>query len=279
MNTKYLIMTCLWLFVAIYGRAQTKKIVLLHTNDTHSQIEPLDSTDCSHPDKGGIARRQAYVESVRASERNVLVLDAGDFSQGTIYYNIFGGQMEIECMNLIGYDAATLGNHEFDSGLENLRKMLRKARFPIVCTNYDVSTTCLKKWIKPYHIIHTDGLRIGIIGLGVRLEGIVQQKNCRGIKFIRPYEIAEKTALFLKEKKKCDLVVCLSHLGLDKNTYNDRELAAKTSNIDVILGGHSHVFMQSPEWVENVRGHKVLVSQAGEKGVLVGRVDIEMASE
>ncbi len=279
MKTRFFIIVFLWLFLANFSQAQIKKVVLLHTNDTHSQIEPLDTTDSKYPDRGGISRRQAYVENIRISEKNVLVFDAGDFSQGTIYYNIFGGQVEIECMNRIGYDAVTLGNHEFDSGLENLRKMLRKARFSVVCTNYDVSTTCLKKWVKPFHIIQTDGLRIGVIGLGVCLEGVVQQKNCRGIKFIPPYEIAEKTALFLKEKKKCDLVVCLSHLGLDPKTYNDRDLAKKTTGIDVILGGHSHVFMKTPELMENARGRKVLVSQAGEKGVLIGRVDIVFSSK
>lgn len=279
MNIKYLFTIYLLLFLSINGYSQTKKIVLLHTNDTHSHIEPLDSTDHSYPNCGGIALRQAYVENVRASEKNVLVFDAGDFSQGTIYYNIFGGQIEIECMNMIGYDAVTLGNHEFDSGLENLRKILLKAQFPVVCTNYDVSKTCLKKCIKPYHIIKKGRLRIGIIGLGTRLEGIVQKKNYNGINFIDPYEIAERTALFLKEKKKCDLIVCLSHLGLDKNSFNDSDLAKKTSAIDIILGGHTHTFMEAPEFVENARGHKVLISQAGENGVLVGRVDITFSSE
>lgn len=268
------------LILTISCLAQTKKIIILHTNDTHSHIEPLDSNDSSYPNKGGIARRQVYVESVRASEKNVLVFDAGDFSQGTIYYNFFKGQLDIECMNRIGYHAVTLGNHEFDSGLKHLESVLRKAKFPVICTNYDVSKTNLKKLIKPYHIIRINGLRIGIIGLGIHLEGIVQHKNYQGIRFLHPYEIAEEMALFLKEKKKCDLIVCLSHLGLNKENnrvYNDRELAAKTSSIDIIISGHSHVFMKEPEFIKNARGHKVLVSQAGEKGIFIGRIDITFA--
>lgn len=280
MNTRYFIIICLLLSLTISSLAQTKKIVILHTNDTHSHIEPLDSNDSSYPNRGGIARRQAYVESVRASEKNVLVLDAGDFSQGTIYYNFFKGQLDIECMNQIGYNATTLGNHEFDSGLKHLEGILRKAKFPAICTNYDASMTNLKNLIKPYHIIKINGVRIGIIGLGIRLEGIVQHKNYQGIRFIEPYKIAEETAQFLKGKKKCDLVVCLSHLGLNKESnsiYNDRELAAKTASIDIIISGHSHVFMKEAEFIENTLGHRVIVSQAGEKGIFIGRIDIILA--
>lgn len=274
---KYIALFLVLMLFASQVPAQIKKLTILHTNDTHSRIEPVDKSDKSYPDMGGVARRQAYIESIRDSVENVLLFDSGDFSQGTPFYNIFKGKVEIESMNMMGYNAGTLGNHEFDFGLDNLEELIEEADFPFVCTNYDFSKTGLKKLVKPYLIINIDGIRVGVIGLGTKPEGMIQQKNYLGMEFLEPYGVAEKTASYLKNRKKCDIVVCLSHLGMDcgvSNEHCDRTLAERTSSIDVILGGHSHTFMEEPEYIENAAGKKVVVLQNGKNGVFVGRVDI-----
>lgn len=278
---KYLLLVAL-MFVILPLSAQDKKIVILHTNDTHSRIEPLDSTDEVYPGLAGIARRKAFVEKVRQEEKNVLVFDSGDFSQGTPFYNVFKGEVEIKMMNEVGYTAGTFGNHEFDFGLENLEKLVREADFPFVCTNYDFSDTNLKKLVKPYLVMKIDGVKVGIIGLGTKPEGMIQEKNYKGMKFIEPYEIAEKTASYLKNKKKCDIVICLSHLGLNcggNNIHCDRELVKNTSSIDVVLGGHSHSFLEEPIMVENAEGREIPVAQMGKQGANVGRIDIELKKD
>lgn len=278
---KYLLLVAL-MFVILPLSAQDKKIVILHTNDTHSRIEPLDLTDEVYPGLAGIARRKAFVEKVRQEEKNVLVFDSGDFSQGTPFYNVFKGEVEIKMMNEVGYTAGTFGNHEFDFGLENLEKLVKEADFPFVCTNYDFSDTNLKKLVKPYLIMKIDGVKVGIIGLGTKPEGMIQEKNYKGMKFIEPYEIAEKTASYLKNKKKCDIVICLSHLGLNcggNNIHCDRELVKNTSSIDVVLGGHSHSFLEEPIMVENAEGREIPVAQMGKQGANVGRIDIELKKD
>lgn len=257
--------------------AQTVKITILHTNDTHSRIEPLDKNDPYNPNLAGVVRRKALVDSIRAIERNVLVFDSGDFSQGSPYYSVFHGDVEIEMMNEIGYDAATFGNHEFDFGLDNLKRLTLMADFPMVCTNYDFSNTVLKDIVKPYYIINIDGVRIGLIGLGTRPEGMIQEKHYVGMKFIEPYEIAERTAAYLKKKKRCDIVICLSHLGMycvGNNIHCDTDLIANTKSIDVVLGGHSHTYMKGPEFIKNAEGREIPVSQMGKNGNYVGRMDI-----
>lgn len=272
-----MILLTVFLLISASVWGQTKTITILHTNDTHSRIEPTDKSDSKFPDMGGIARRKAYIEKIRNEEENVLLFDSGDFSQGTPYYNIFKGDVEVECMNILGYNACTLGNHEFDFGLDNLKRLVEEAEFTVICTNYDFSNTVLKGMVKPYKIIILDKIRIGVIGLGTDPEGMIQQKNYGKMKFTDPYDIAEKTAAYLKKKKKCDIVVCLSHLGMEcegNNRHCDRELATRSSNIDIILGGHSHTFMKNPEYVKNAAGNKVLISQMGKNGVYVGRIDI-----
>lgn len=271
------IIICMLLSVCMQLSAQTKTITILHTNDTHSRIEPLEMSDRNYPDKGGIARRKAYIDKVRKENKNVLLFDCGDFSQGTPYYNILKGEVEIECMNRLGYNAGTFGNHEFDFGMDNLKKLVKEADFPFVCTNYDFSGTELKNLVRPYAVLKINGIRIGVIGLGTAPEGMIQEKNYKGMKFIEPYGIAEKTASYLKNEKKCDIIICLSHLGMEcegNNRHCDRELAARTSSIDIILGGHSHTFMEKPEIIKNAAGREVTVSQMGKNGVFVGRIDI-----
>ena len=263
---------------AVPSVGQVVELTILHTNDTHSRIEPFDATDPSYPDMGGAARRNAYFAQVRTEKENVLLFDCGDFSQGTPFYSVFKGEVEVELMNEMGYDAATLGNHEFDFGLDNLRKLIEEADFPFVCTNYDFSRTKLRRLVKPYLIIKKAGLRIGVIGLGACPDGLVQAKNYAGMKFVPPYGIAERTARYLKERKRCDVVICLSHLGMDCSAnlpYCDRELVGSTSSIDLVLGGHSHTYMAAPEYVENAEGCAVPVMQLGKNGVYAGRFDLK----
>lgn len=253
-----------------YSIAQ-KKLVILHTNDTHSRIEPLPETDKTAPDKGGVVRRATFVDEIRRENKNVLLLDAGDFLQGTPYFNLFKGKVEVEAMNLMKYDAATIGNHEFDYGLDVLEDVARKANFPIVSSNYDFSATALANFIKPYTIIKKDGVRIGILGLGISPRGLIATNNYGGMKFLDPIATANRVAKELRETHKCDMVVCISHLGYT----NDLKLAESTRNIDLILGGHSHTYLKEPKVRKNADNKDVLIYQTSGRGVFVGKIDVE----
>jgi 5'-nucleotidase len=255
-----------------------KTLTLLHTNDVHSRIEPVspESANQRSAGKGGFLRVAAYIGQVKKETPDVLVFDCGDFSQGTPYYNLFKGDVEIQLMNAIGYDAGTIGNHEFDFGLDNMARLFNMANFPIVCANYDVKGTVLEKLVKPYIIIKRNGFKIGVLGLGTKLSGMVQSFNYEGVLYMDPYEAANKAAAALK-KKGCDLVVCLSHLGFQggaKDPVCDVELAKNTRNIDIILGGHSHTFIEEPVIHKNQEGKDVYITQMGNSGIFVGRVDI-----
>lgn len=265
------------LCIAIPVFAQ-KTLTILHTNDVHSRIEAVspDSPNPATAGKGGFLRIAAYVDQVRKETANVLVFDSGDFSQGTPYYNMFKGEVEIQLMNIIGYDAGTIGNHEFDFGLDNMARLFRMAKFPVVCANYDVKGTVLEPVVKPYVILEKYGLKIGVFGLGTKLSGMVQRNNYGDVTFNDPYESADKVAKELK-KKGCDLIICLSHLGFTasaKDPVCDIELVKNTRNIDVVLGGHSHTFIEEPVCYKNRDGKDVYISQMGNSGVFVGRVDI-----
>ena len=256
----------------------TKTLTILHTNDIHSRIEPIDSrsADMVSAGKGGYLRIASYVEETKKENPTVLLFDCGDFSQGTPYYNLFRGEVEIEMMNIIGYDAGTIGNHEFDYGLKNMANLFRMANFPIVCCNYDVKGTVLEGLVKPYIILKKNGLKIGILGVGTKLEGMVQADKYAGLTYEDPYEKANETAEILK-KKGCDLVICLSHLGLrpsSKDPVCDINLAKESRNIDIILGGHSHTLMEEPAIYQNMDGQDVYISQMGRSGIFVGRLDL-----
>lgn len=255
-----------------------KTLTILHTNDVHSRIEAVDaaSPDRRAAGKGGFLRIAAYVDQVRKENPNVLVFDSGDFSQGTPYYNLFKGEVEVELMNTIGYDAGTIGNHEFDFGLDNLARLFGMANFPIVCANYDVKGTVLEHLVKPYVIIEKNGLKVGVFGLGTQLSGMVKADDYGGVVYNDPYKTANKTAAELK-KQGCDLVVCLSHLGFTgtaTNPVNDVDLIRHTRNIDLVLGGHSHTYIDEPLFEKNLDGKAVYLTQMGKSGVYVGRVDI-----
>jgi len=251
-------------------------LVILHTNDTHSQLEPYGSDDPYNAGKAGVVRREALIRMVRAQSPNVLVLDAGDFVQGTPYFNMFKGEAEIRLLNEIRLDAVTLGNHEFDNGIPALAAMLKKKNFPVICTNYDFSKTALRRLVKPWLIIERGGLRIGIVSANVSPFGLISTANFEGMNYTEPYEAVESRAAWLKENKKCDLVICLSHLGYDNEGKDpdDLHLAEKSSNIDVIIGGHSHTFLKTPTLLVNQKCDTVIVNQVGKGGIYVGRLDL-----
>ena len=266
------------MLLSIVAYAQ-KQIVILHTNDTHSQIVPVPkyenegNTSC----RGGFVRRVAVVNEERKKEPDLLLFDSGDFSQGSTYYTLFRGEVEVGLMNMMGYDAATLGNHEFDFGIENLARVAKMAKFPLVCANCDFTGTMCEGLIKPYVIIKRKGLKIGVIGLAPKIQGLVMQQNIQGVKYLDPYTTANEIARKLKEDEKCDLVVCLSHLGWDlKPRPDDAQLIAATRNIDIVLGGHSHTYMEHLEWVNNIDGKPVPTEQNGRLGAYVGRIVMKL---
>jgi 5'-nucleotidase len=254
---------------------KTKKITILYTNDTHSRIEPFASNDKKFAYLGGYARRTSYINQVRKEEKNVLLFDAGDVFQGTPYFNFFHGELEFELMSLMGYNAMTLGNHEFDGGIEGLNFALTYARFDILSANYDFSETILKDKVQPYKIFTVDGIKVGVFGLGVALQGMVSPVNYGKIVYQDPLQKAAETAFLLKKTKKCDLVVCLSHLGF---SYEDKQvsdvvLAKQSKNIDLIIGGHTHTFLDKQSVFKNSDGEDVIITQTGWGGTRIGRVD------
>ena len=262
--------------VSVFAQ-QKMKLVILHTNDTHSQIEPTEKSTLRTSDMGGYARRMGVINQIREKEKNVLLVDAGDFSQGTPYFNFFNGRVEIEGMNRMKYDAGTLGNHEFDNGMDTLAVILKNAKFPEVNSNYKLENTPLKGMIKPYIVLVKNGLRIGILGLGVNPKSLIFEKNYKGLEYIDPVLKANEISTLLKKKEKCDVIICLSHLGADtaKMEVNDFEIAHKTRYIDVIIGGHSHSMITNTN-EKNAVGKPVVIAQMGKSGLFLGRVDLEM---
>lgn len=257
--------------------ARARKITILHTNDQHSRIEPFDSSYTRNPNQGGFARRASLIQQIRSQESNVLLLDSGDIFQGTPYFNFFGGELEFRLMSMMGYDASTMGNHDFDNGLEGFLKVQPNARFPFICSNYDFTNTILDGKTENYRIFNKNGIRVGLFGVGIQLEGLVGKKNFGETKYLDPVEIAQHYADFLRKDKKCDLVICLSHIGYEYRDTPEKIcdilLAQRTDNIDLILGGHTHTFLKEPVSLSNRQGKTVLVNQVGWAGLLLGRID------
>jgi 5'-nucleotidase len=226
----------------------------------------------------GVARRSTLINKIRKEEEHLLLLDAGDMFQGTPYFNLFGGKLELDLMTKLGYDAGTFGNHEFDNGLNGLVKYLDHAKFPFLTANYDFKGTVLEGKTQDYTIFHKGGIKIGVFGLGVDIEGLVDPNNFKGMKYLDPIEVSNKVVRILKEKHKCDLVICLSHLGYqyENDKVSDLILAAKTSDIDLIIGGHTHTFLNEPTLVTNLKGTKTVVNQVGFAGINLGRIDFIM---
>lgn len=263
---------------AMEASAKGKRIVILHTNDTHSCVYPLNSNlaDTMLAGRGGFVRRAVMVKAERKKNPALLLLDSGDFSQGSSYYTLFKGDVEVGLMNMMGYDAAAIGNHEFDFGLDNMARLFKKAEFPIVCANYDFTDTVLEGVVKPYTIIKRDGVKIGVFGLSPRLDGLVLAELCAGVRYNDPVKAANDVARLLKEKEKCDIVVCLSHLGWDILGTDDTEMMPLTRNIDIVLGGHSHTYFEQMEYVDNLDGKPVPNDQNGKHGIYVGRIVVDL---
>jgi 5'-nucleotidase len=275
-----LLFTLIILLIAVLPSAgQEKSLVILHLNDTHSRIEPFPENARRNAGEGGMERIYNYVQTVRQESGNVLLFHCGDQVQGTPYFNFFNGETEIAIANLFGYDAVCLGNHEFDNGVDFLASMIRRAKFPVVATNLDFTGTPMEGLTKKHHIIEKDGLKIGIIGLTIDFEGLVSKSNSQGVKYLDPVETANQTAGFLKNEKRCDIIVVLSHLGYypGENKPGDTQLAEKSRNIDIILGGHTHTFMEKPVLCRNLDGKTVVINQTGAYGIFVGRVDIDFS--
>lgn len=268
------------LLVMSIGRttAQDKQLVILHTNDTHSTIMPLNPnlSDKNFAGRGGFLRRVEFLRQQRAENPDLLLFDSGDFSQGSPYYTLFKGDVEVGLMNLMHYDAVTIGNHEFDFGLENMARLFRMAEFPVVCANYDFTGTVLEGLVKPYIVIKRKGVRIGVFGLCPPLEGLVDAHNCRGVRYLDPVAKANEIATLLKTKEKCDLVICLSHLGWQIDLVDDHEMIAGSKYIDIVLGGHSHTYLDKLEYVKNAEGKDVAVDQNGKHGIWIGRLVVRM---
>jgi len=261
------------LFVGV-GAKEPKKITVLHTSDTHSCILPLNKNlaDTVVADRGGFLRRINMLKQERQKDPDLLLFDCGDFSQGSSYYTMFKGDVEVGLMNQMHYDAATIGNHEFDFGLDNMIRLFKMANFPIVCSNYDFGDTELKDIVKPYIVMKRKGVKIGIFALCPPLEGLVSTKNYGPLKFLDPVEVTQRMVEMLRDKKKCDVVICLSHLGWVKTEYTDNRLIQNTSGIDLVLGGHSHTYMDALAYETDKTGRKVPVDHEGKHGVYVGKL-------
>jgi len=259
------------------------KLTVLHTNDQHSRIEPFEvSSNERYSNKGGFARRASLIGRIRSEEENVLLLDAGDVFQGTPYFNFYGGELEYKLMTQMGYDASTIGNHEFDNGLQGIQKQLPHAGFDIISSNYDFSNTILEGKFKPYQIYRRNGIRIGIFALGIELHGLVDKDMYGETRYLDPVETAEEMVRILRNEKNCDVVICLSHLGYkydrEPDKISDIQLAQKTSGIDLIIGGHTHTFLPEPQEYLNKSGKTVLVNQVGWAGLYLGRIDFYLES-
>ncbi len=256
---------------------KANQLTILHTNDQHSRIEPFDASYSKNPNQGGFARRADLIQQIRNQESNVLLLDSGDIFQGTPYFNFFGGELEFKLMSMMKYDASTMGNHDFDNGLDGFLKVLPNAKFPFICSNYDFKNTVLDGKTSPYKIFNKNGIKVGLFGVGIQLEGLVGKKQYGETVYSDPVEVAQHYSSFLKNDQKCDLVICLSHIGYDykdePNKISDTILAAKTENIDLILGGHTHTFLPEPQVFINRQGKNVLINQVGWAGLLLGRID------
>lgn len=267
----------LGLSMSSFTSPDIKHITILHTNDVHSHIDPFPADDPRNANMGGVSRRAALIDSIRKENPNVLLLDAGDIFQGTPYFNYYGGELEFKLMSMMKYDASTIGNHDFDNGVEGLYAQMPHAKFEFISSNYDFKNTVMDGLVKPYKIFNKDGIKIGVFGLGIQLEGLVDKLMYKETVYNDPVETAHDMVRILKKEQKCDLVICLSHLGYkyrdDATRICDLKLAEQTQDIDLIIGGHTHTFLDKPTIVKNKTGEDVLVNQVGCYGINVGRID------
>ncbi|OUR95106.1 metallophosphatase [Flavobacteriales bacterium 34_180_T64] len=257
--------------------AASKKITILHTNDVHSHIDPFGPEDGRNANMGGVARRASLIDAIRKENTNTLLLDAGDIFQGTPYFNFYGGELEFKLMSMLNYDLATIGNHDFDNSIDGLYAQLPHAQFEFVSANYDFSNTILNTHVKPYKTFIKDGIKIGVFGLGVELDGLVDKKMYKETTYLDPTEAAQEMTRILKEDEQCDLIICLSHLGYNYSNrperISDLKLAGTTKHIDLIIGGHTHTFLKKPTVMKNLDGENMLVNQVGCYGINLGKID------
>ncbi|KAB7530953.1 bifunctional metallophosphatase/5'-nucleotidase [Flagellimonas olearia] len=253
-----------------------KKITILHTNDVHSHIDPFPNSHSQYPNLGGVARRATLVEQIRNENPNTLLFDAGDIFQGTPYFNFYGGELEFKLMSKLKYDAATIGNHDFDNGVDGLLAQMPYASFDMLSANYDFSNTVMDGYVRPYKTYMVDGIKIGVYGLGIALDGLVTKRLYKETRYLDPFEMALDMERQLKEEEQCDLIICLSHLGYDYENPqrpSDTQLAQRTRHTQLIIGGHTHTFLEKPDVRINQNGDSVLVNQVGCYGLNVGRID------
>lgn len=277
---RIVIMISLVLIAALSVSAKGKKqLVILHTNDTHSCIMPLNPhlADTMLAGRGGFLRRIAMLKEERKKNPDLLYFDSGDFCQGSPYYTMFKGDVEIGLMNQMGIDASTIGNHEFDFGLENMARVFRQANFPILCSNYDFTGTVCEGLVKPYIILKRKGVKIGVFALDPKMEGLVSNTNCEGVKFIEPVKVANEMATMLKKEKKCDMVILISHLGWTDDAISDQNVIANSRYIDLVLGGHSHTYFQELRYVKNLDGKEIPVDQNGKHAIFVGKMTVTLS--
>lgn len=261
--------------LSAFAKDDLIQLTILHTNDVHSRIEPFPMDGSRNEGLGGAARRATLIQKIRSEVEHSLLLDAGDIFQGTPYFNFFLGELEFKLMSAMKYDAATIGNHDFDAGIDGLAKQLPLANFPLLNANYDFSDTVLNGQIKPYKIFQKGDLKIGVFGVGIELEGLVAEEMYKNTQYLDPLKKANQYAQILKQEEKCDLVICLSHLGYryKGDTISDVVLAAQSRNIDVIIGGHTHTFLKSAKSFRNLDQQEVIVNQVGWAGMMLGRLD------
>lgn len=256
-----------------------QRLTILHTNDTHSRIDPFPMDGSRNEGQGGVAPRAALIRQIRSEAANVLLLDAGDIFQGTPYFNLYKGEPEIKAMSAMGYDACTIGNHDFDAGVDNLAlQMKQHAAFSTIISNYDFSGTAMESVAVPYRIFKKGGIKIGVLGVGIELNGLVPANMYGATRYLDPVQKANEVAGVL-HKKGCDLIICLSHLGYKYagNKVSDQQLARETENIDLIIGGHTHTFMDQPDVLRNKNGEPVVVNQVGWAGLQLGRLDFDFS--
>lgn len=276
MKFRYLFISILCCIASV-GFAQ-KHLTILHTNDTHSCVLPLKTTlaDTLLAGRAGFVRRISMIEQERAKDKNLLLFDSGDFSQGSPFYTLFKGDVEIGLMNRMHYDAGTIGNHEFDYGMENMARIFKMANFPILCSNYDLKGTPLDEVVKKYTIIKRNGVKIGVFALDPKLDGLVSKANYGIIKYLDPIAVANDMATMLKNDKKCDLVICISHLGWEENGMGDQMMIAGSRNIDLVLGGHSHTYFKTLRYIKNLDGKNIFVDQNGKNAIYVGKMILDL---
>jgi 5'-nucleotidase len=265
-----------WVKNAFVHDPEITRITILHTNDVHSRVEAFPNDGSRNAGLGGASKRAALISKLRAENTHVLLLDAGDIFQGTPYFNFFNGEIEMKLMTEMGYDAATIGNHDFDNGIDGLEKQLIHANFPLLNVNYNFADTIMNGKTKDFIIKKFEDVKIGIFGVGIELQGLVPSELYGNTVYLDPIKAAQKTINHLKNEEGCDYVICLSHLGYRyrDNTVSDIVLANNTQDLDLIIGGHTHTFMREPELVINEAGEKVVINQVGWAGIMLGRLDV-----